>query len=97
MNQLSSTRIFYDNADKVILSVLHRVGGGLPRKEIIDLKHVDIPFYEFNYMTHDIIGIDENGQPILELLSNLITYDTRILDLENELLLKLDNEIGGII
>lgn len=92
------TRVIYDKVDGRIISILHRVDGGLPRKEIKEIAYIDLGYDDFNLLTHDITGVDEDGNVLLKTLS---TYEAeeqqRIHELEDALLLATDAEIGGIL
>ncbi|WP_339212901.1 hypothetical protein [Solibacillus sp. FSL W8-0372] len=90
------TRVFYDATDGRILATLHRVEGGLPRKPIEKLQYLDIPYENFDPMKYDIERI-ENGKPVLVSTYVETEQERQIRELEDQLLLQAENEIGGIL
>lgn len=92
-------RIISDQ-DGEIISILGEMQGDvLPRKEITSVHHVDLLYGEVDLMTHNIIGVDLDAlKPILEEIPSVETEEQkRIRELEDELLLQAENEVGGIL
>ena len=90
------TRVFYDEVDGRIVSTLHRVEGGIPRKPITNLKYLDIPYDNFDPGKFDIERI-ENGKPVLVSTYVETEQERQIRELEDQLLLQAENEVGGIL
>ncbi|KPN95270.1 hypothetical protein [Lysinibacillus sp. ZYM-1] len=92
------TRIIYEENSKNVVTVLHRMEGDALERSKELLVFVDIPFDEFDPITHLIKGIDSDGNAIIETISLQETDEQkRIRELEDTLLLQTDNEIGGIL
>lgn len=92
------TRIIYEENTKNIVTVLHRMEGDVVERSNESLVIVDIPFDEFDPITHLIKGIDSDGKAIIEAIPLQETEEQRkIRELEDTLLIQTDNEIGGIL
>ncbi len=92
------TRIIYEENSKNIVTVLHRIDGDVLERSNEPLVYIDIPFDEFDPITHLIKGIDSEGKAIIEAIPIQETEEERrIRELEDTLLIQTDNEIGGIL
>lgn len=92
------TRIVYEENSKNVVTVIHRMEGDVLERSKEQLVFVDIPFDEFDPITHLIKGIDSFGKPIIETISLQETDEQKLIrELEDTLLLQTDNEIGGIL
>ena len=92
------TRVIYEVESKNIVSVLHRMDGEVSERSNEQLAYIDIPYDNFNPVTHFIEGVDENGDAIIKPLPIQETEEQRrIRELEDALLLQTDNELGGIL
>lgn len=92
------TRIIYEENSKNVVTVLHRMEGDVVERSNESLVIVDIPFDEFDPITHLIKGIDSDGRAIIEVIPLQETEEQRkIRELEDTLLIQTDNEIGGIL
>lgn len=92
----TGTRVFYDEADGRIVATLHRVEGGLPRQPIEKLNYLDIPFENFDPLKWDIERI-EDGKPVLISTYVETEQERQIRELEDQLLLQAEKEVGGIL
>lgn len=93
------TRIIFDANDGNVIEVYGDMEGGVTdRPQWGRLDYIDIDFGKVNLMTHRIIGVNvETKQPILEAIVNETEEQKRIRELEDELLLAADAEMGGIL
>lgn len=92
------TRIIYEENSKNVVTVLHRMEGDVLERADEQLVYVDIPFDDFDPLTHLIKGIDSDGKAIIEAIPLQETEEQRkIRELEDTLLIQTDNEIGGIL
>ena len=92
----TGTRVFYDAADGRIVAILHRLIGGLPRQPITDLQYMDIPYDGFDPLKADIERI-EDGKPVIVSTYVETEQERQIRELEDQLLLQAENEVGGIL
>lgn len=95
-------RIIFDQDGEIVLEFGEMQGDVLPRKDITKLDFVDLELGAINHLTHKIISIDvETKQPILEAIPHIETEAERLQrekeELENQLLLMTDSEVGGIL
>lgn len=92
------TRIIYEENSQNVVTVLHRMEGDVAERSNESLVFVDIPFDEFDPITHLIKGIDSDGKAIIEaILIQETEEQRRIRELEDALLLQADEETGGIL
>lgn len=92
------TRIIYEENSKNVVTVLHRMEGDVLERSDEQLIYVDIPFDDFDPLTHLIKGIDSDGKAIIEAIPVQETEEQRrIRELEDILLIQTDDEIGGIL
>lgn len=91
-------RIICDQDGEIIYQTGDMEGDVLPRKEITELHVVDLDFGAINYQTHELVRIDvATNQPILREIQREKTQEEIIKELEDQLLLVTDNEVGGIL
>ncbi|NMS91997.1 hypothetical protein HGQ85_18960 [Clostridioides difficile] len=90
-------RIFFDEEGEIIFYEGESKGNVLERKDIKKIEYIDLPYNYIDYEKYRIIGINiETKQPILEEIPIFITEEEkRIQELENQLLLSVNQEIGG--
>ncbi|KPI46112.1 hypothetical protein KW94_20550 [Clostridioides difficile] len=90
-------RIFFDEEGEIIFCEGQSRGNVLERKDIKKIEYIDLPYDCIDYEKYRIIGINiETKQPILEEIPIFITEEEkRIQELENQLLLSVNQEIGG--
>lgn len=92
-------RVFYDQDGVIICQTGEMRGDVLPRNEITQVNYIDLDYGQVDFNTHRIVVVDTaSRQPILEEIEQYISPEQqRIQELENELLLQADNELGGIL
>lgn len=93
------TRIIFEANVGNIIEVYGDMEGGVSQREQWgQLDYIDIDFGQINLLTHRVIGVNvETRQPILELIDYETEEQKRIRELEDELLLAADAEMGGIL
>lgn len=90
------TRVFYDKNTGQVLSILHRVDGGIVRTPIGELAYLDMDYDEFDPSKFDIRDVT-GGKPTLISTYQETAEEKRIRELEDALLLQAENDIGGIL
>lgn len=92
-------RIIHDQDGRVLSQTGEMRGDVLPHKEITELHFVDLEYGQIDISKYRIVGIDMvTRQPILEELPIYESEEQRrIRELEDELLLQADAELGGIL
>lgn len=92
-------RIIFDQDGNLVALLGEMQGDVIPRKEITKLDYIDLKYGEIDYMKYRIIGVNvETKQPILEEMQIYKTDEQqRIEELENQLLLKENENVGGIL
>ncbi|MBU5356157.1 hypothetical protein KQI74_28300 [Paenibacillus barcinonensis] len=89
-------RIIYDQDGEIVTSFLQ--GGLEPRKEIIKLEHIDLEYGEINFNIYRIVRIDpETKKPITERINPELTPEEKMRELEDQLLLLVNENTGGIL
>ncbi|PBH84472.1 hypothetical protein BGU59_09810 [Clostridioides difficile] len=92
-----ANRIIYDQNGKILLQTGEATGDILEHDAITELHYVNIEYGSVDYTKKRIVGINiETKQPILEEIPIFVTEEEkRIQELENQLLLITDKELGG--
>ncbi|HBH0730608.1 TPA: hypothetical protein KR552_003192 [Clostridioides difficile] len=92
-----ANRIICDQTGKILLQTGEATGDILEHDIITELHCIDIPYGSIDYTRNRITGINiETKQPILEEIPVYLTEEEkRIQELENQLLLSVNQEIGG--
>ncbi|EGT5422755.1 hypothetical protein KWR14_017290 [Clostridioides difficile] len=90
-------RIFFDEEGEIIFYEGQLKGNVSERKNIKKIEYIDLPYDYIDYEKYKIIGINiETKQPILEEIPIYMSEEEkRIQELENQLLLAVDKELGG--
>ncbi|MBY1674639.1 hypothetical protein KWY38_04245 [Clostridioides difficile] len=90
-------RIIYDQTGKIIFETGESCGDVLPHDTITELHYTDIEYGSIDYTKNRIVGINtETKQPILEEIQVYISKaEKEKQELENQLLLSVNQEIGG--
>ena len=90
-------RIFFDEEGEIIFYEGQSKGNVPERKNIKKIEYIDLPYDYIDYEKYKIIGINiETKQPILEEIPIYMSEEEkRIQELENQLLLAVDKELGG--
>ncbi|MBJ8629129.1 hypothetical protein I5366_19690, partial [Clostridioides difficile] len=90
-------RIIYDQSGKIWLQTGEATGDVLEHDTITELHCIDIPYGSIDYTKNRIIGINiETKQPILEEIPVYVSEaEKEKQELENQLLLLTNQEIGG--
>lgn len=92
-----SNRIIYDQTGKILLQTGEATGDVLEHNEITELNWIDIDYGSVDYTKNRITGINiETKQPILEEIPVYVSKaEKEKQELENQLLLLTNQEIGG--
>lgn len=90
-------RIFFDEEGEIIFYEGQSKGNVPERKNIKKIEYIDLEYDYVDYDKYKIIGIDVGTkQPILEEIPICMSEEEkRIQELENQLLLAVDKELGG--
>lgn len=90
-------RVFYDQDGEILYLTGERSGDVLPNKEVSNINFIDLEYGALN--NKRLVKVDlETKQPIFEDLPIFETDEQkRIRELEDQLLLQIDNELGGIL
>ncbi len=90
-------RIFFDEEGEIIFYEGQSKGNVPERKNIKKIEYIDLPYDYIDYEKYRIIGMNiETKEPILEEIKvELTEEEKRIQELENQLLLSVNQEIGG--
>lgn len=90
-------RVIYDQTGRIIFETGESCGDVLPHDIITELHYTDIPYGSINYTKNRIVGINiESKQPILEEIPIYLSKaEKEKQEIENQLLLITDKEIGG--
>lgn len=95
-------RIIYDQDGEIIFQTGEMQGSVLQRKEITSLDFIDLEFGQIDSNKYIIAKIDINTKaPVLEEIPQIETEEERLQrekeELENQLLMMADAEMGGIL
>ncbi|EQF24671.1 hypothetical protein QEW_2457 [Clostridioides difficile CD160] len=92
-----ANRIIYDQTGKILLQTGEATGDVLEHNEITELNWIDIDYGSIDYAKNRVIGINiETKQPILEEIPVYVSEaEKEKQELENQLLLLINQEIGG--
>ncbi|PBH84470.1 hypothetical protein BGU59_09795 [Clostridioides difficile] len=90
-------RIFFDEDGEIVFYEGQAKGNVPKRKDIKKIEYIDLPYDYIDYEKYRIISINiETKQPILEEVTIYMSEEEkRIQELENQLLLAVDKELGG--
>ncbi len=90
-------RIFFNEEGEIIFYEGQSKGNVPERKNIKKIEYIDLPYDYIDYEKYRIIGMNiETKEPILEEIKvELTEEEKRIKELENQLLLSVNQEIGG--
>lgn len=89
-------RVIFDQDGEIVSIISEMSGSVLPRKKLIDLYCLDLEYGAINNRTHRLVGINmETKQPEIPNIES--EEQQRIRELEDELLLQADKELGGIL
>ncbi|PBF76332.1 hypothetical protein [Clostridioides difficile] len=90
-------RVIYDQTGKIIFETGESCGDVLPHNKITELHYIDIPYGSIDYIKNRIVGINiETKQPILEEIPVYVSEaEKEKQEIENQLLLLTNQEIGG--
>ncbi|HGM1281774.1 hypothetical protein [Clostridioides difficile] len=89
--------MFFDEEGEIIFYEGQSKGNVPERKNIKKIEYIDLPYDYIDYEKYRIIGMNiETKEPILEEIKvELTEEEKRIQELENQLLLSVNQEIGG--
>lgn len=95
-------RIIYDQDGEIICQLGEMQGDVSPRKDIMAVDFVDLEFGQIDYTKHKLIGVKpQTKELILEEIPHIETEIERLQrekqELEDQLLLQADAEVGGIL
>lgn len=92
-------RIFYDQDGEVLWQTGEMQGDVSPYKENVHVAYIDLEYGQIDTNRYRIVGVNVNTQqPILEEIPVVLTPEyLKIKELEDQLLLATDNEVGGIL
>ncbi|MBH7874099.1 hypothetical protein KWW51_19365 [Clostridioides difficile] len=92
-----ANRIIYNQDGKILLQTGEATGDILEHDTITELHYIDIPYGSIDYTKTRIVGINiETKQPILEEIPVYVSKaEKEKQELENQLLLLTNQEIGG--
>lgn len=90
-------RIIYDDLGKIWLQTGEATGDILPHNEIIKLSYIDIEYGSIDYSKQYVESINvKTKEPVIKNITLILTEEEkRIQELENQLLLSVNQEIGG--
>lgn len=91
-------RVIYDQDGEILFQTGEMSGDVIPRKFISELHVIDLAYGEIPY-SHKLLKIDVlTKTPILEeIIIPKTAEQVRIEELENEILLMAEAEIGGVL
>lgn len=95
-------RILFDQDGEIIIQLGEMSGDVLPRKEITGVDFIDLDYGQIDYTKFKLVGVNvETKEPILEEMQREETEAERLQrekeELENQLLLAVDSQVGGIL
>ncbi|HBE9404971.1 TPA: hypothetical protein KNH94_000164 [Clostridioides difficile] len=92
-----ANRIICDQTGKILLQTGEATGDILEHDIITELHCIDIPYGSIDYTKNRIIGINiETKEPVLEEIPAYISKaEKEKQELENQLLLMTNKELGG--
>ncbi|WP_219721534.1 hypothetical protein [Clostridioides difficile] len=90
-------RIIYDQTGRTIFETGESCGDVLPHDKITELHYIDIEYGSIDYTRNKIVGINiETKEPVLEEIPAYISKaEKEKQELENQLLLMTNKELGG--
>lgn len=89
-------RIIYDQDGEIVLSFM--LSDGSPRKEITKLEHIDLNYDNIDLDIYRIVKINpETKTPIIERIHPELTPEEKMRELEDQLLLLVNENTGGIL
>lgn len=88
--------IIYDNTGKIWINTGDAEGNVLPNEPPIGLPYIETQFGELDNKI--VIGVDVNTNTLItEDIKKEVSKDEKIEELENQLLLQVDSDLGGIL
>ncbi|MET1838490.1 hypothetical protein ABWA25_17755 [Clostridioides difficile] len=92
-----ANRIIYDQTGKILLQTGEATGDILEHDTITELHYIDVEYGSIDYTRNRITGINiETKEPILEEIPVYVSKaEKEKQELENQLLLLTNQEIGG--
>lgn len=88
-------RVYYKKSDETVIFQTGELSGAKEeRSEVDEIGFIDIPFGDIDYTNTLIIGV-EDGKPKLKTFEK--DEQKHIREIEDELLVKTENETGGIL
>ncbi|WP_074441361.1 hypothetical protein [Clostridioides difficile] len=90
-------RVIYDQTGRIIFETGESCGDVLPHDKITELHYIDVEYGSIDYTRNKIVGINiETKEPVLEEIPAYISKaEKEIQELENQLLLMTNKELGG--
>ncbi|MCC0724447.1 hypothetical protein [Clostridioides sp. ZZV14-6044] len=90
-------RVIYDQTGKIIFETGESCGDVLPHDKITELHYIDVEYGSIDYTRNRIVGINiETKEPVLEEIPAYISKaEKEKQELENQLLLMTNKELGG--
>ncbi|HBE9658644.1 TPA: hypothetical protein KNI46_004226, partial [Clostridioides difficile] len=90
-------RVIYDQTGKIIFETGESCGDVLPHDKITELHYIDVEYGSIDYTRNKIVGINiETKEPVLEEIPAYISKaEKEKQELENQLLLMTNKELGG--
>lgn len=92
-----ANRVYYKKSDgSVIFQTGEMSDASNERPDVDEIDFLDIPFGAIDYTNTLVIAV-EDGKPTLKTFNIDTPENQRIRELEDELLLQVDTENGGIL
>ncbi len=90
-------RVIYDQTGRIIFETGESCGDVLPHDKITELNYIDVEYGSIDYTRNRIVGINiETKEPVLEEIPVYMSEaEKEKQEIENQLLLITDKEIGG--
>ncbi|ADK37885.1 TPA: hypothetical protein SHW33_004138 [Clostridioides difficile] len=90
-------RVIYDQTGRIIFETGESCGDVLPHDKITELHYIDVEYGSIDYTRNKIVGINiETKEPVLEEIPAYISKaEKEKQELENQLLLMTNKELGG--
>lgn len=90
-------RVIYDQTGRIIFETGESCGDVLPHNKITELHYIDVEYGSIDYTRNRIVGINiETKEPVLEEIPAYISKaEKEKQELENQLLLMTNKELGG--
>lgn len=90
-------RIIYNQSGEIIFQTGEAIGDVLPHAEITELHYLDIEYGSIDYSKQYVESINvKTKEPVIKNITLILTEEEkRIQELENQLLLSVNQELGG--